>query len=591
MAYNHNQIITWLEKKFPKEDGYKVYRNLEDISTLRAVFEEEPKPPIDPRLPVDLIYVQETKEKTVYTIFLVSSIKGISENLKNRLFFYYFYLSRIMPSKTLKISLVIPYEKRPKLKFFKENGFGLWMVKGVEDIKDVYEVVKAKSRRDMMVEEFRECDYSPALGEVKLLEKSEDIARFFDKYIHDAVDAIAGVTPAQFGEKYIDRTLLDKMFELKKVSYRKKLSDLVNEHLTEKGDDYEFVSEVFSKLWEECTGIHYTNFLDTFEPALQHVFAETRKGGRIYRDHYIHQFQVFLSGLYIIDKLYDNFVEKHKKPEICWLIISSFHDMAYPVQLYDAWSGKFFKEIFDVPKGIAHIELKSKFVEESFMSCTGSLIERLCRVFGKEELKGNWLAEKNNLVQFFYKGITEAKNHCILSSISLLKIIKDPKYKNKLMKKIKINGDKIKFQNILDHIFIPSALALALHDQEVWQELKKIGSLSVLKFKDDPLSFLLIFCDNIQEWGRPSKSQIEGERMTKEKKFLLKDLKYDPTIGFDITVWSPTHTKTEKFFKDMQDNLKGIESFLQQPKNREFAVHLRDKDGKGEDFSMKGPPS
>ncbi len=38
-------------------------------------------------------------------------------------------------------------------------------------------------------------------------------------------------------------------------------------------------------------------------------------------------------------------------------------------------------------------------------------------------------------------------------------------------------------------------------------------------------------------------------------------------------------------------DMSGIQSFLQQPKDREFAVHLRDRDDKGEDFTMQGPPS
>ena len=81
------------------------------------------------------------------------------------------------------------------------------------------------------------------------------------------------------------------------------------------------------------------------------------------------------------------------------------------------------------------------------------------------------------------------------------------------------------------------------------------------------------------------------EKEERRKKFYLRDLKYDPKRGFDVAIWSPNYLKTEKFFTDKQDELREIQSFLQQPKDREFTIHLRDRDDKGEDFTMQGPPS
>lgn len=584
----HNQIIKLLEKKFSRL-GYKIYRNLEDIRDFRAKYAKEVQLLIDPKLPLDIICTQEIEEETeegkrknftYYTLFLVSSTGKLSETLKNRLLFYKFYLSRVISSKRLKINLVIPYQKKKRgLEFFRDNGFGLWEVIKEQKLGEIH---KAETPRAQMIREFKESKDSPA-KDTELAKRGEDIALFFDKYIHDAVDAIAGVSPEQFGKRYIDRSLLDKMFELKNISYGEELLEWINNHLTEKGNDYVFVSEVFSTLWEDHIKIPYTDFLETFEPSLQHIFAETRgRSDRIYRDHYLHQFQVFLLGLYIIDKLYDNFAEKYKKPEISWLIISSFHDMAYPVQLYDRWSGEFFNKVFKVPKELGYVELKSNFVDNSFLGCMSYIITRLCTVLLEGKARDNWVTERNDLVQFFYQKITEAKNHCILSSISLLKMVQDPKYANK------ITIDGMSSKNVLEDIFAPSALTIALHDEEVWQELKEIGGLHKLKFEDDPLSFLLIFCDNIQEWGRPSKSQVDGEE-ERWKKFYLKDIKYDPKKGFKITIWTPNHTKAEKFFKDKKTELGEIETFLQQPSGVKFAIRLEDKDHKGEDFEMEGP--
>lgn len=586
--YSHTLIVEWLKQRVLKKKGLSIYEHLEEIPDVFKKIEEH-KFPIDPYLPIDIICVERKPEKNpesgmvehffYYTIFLVISTNVIPDPLENRIVFYRFYLSRIISPKRLKIVLVAPsYTQKISEKFLRDNGIGFWKFIGKE--KDPEEVLPPISLRDQMSKEFRESK-----------PEEKDIPLFFDRYIHDAVGAIAGVRPEQFGKSYIDRKVMDKIFNLKNISYRKELVTFVNEQLTEKGDEYEFASEVFSALWEKHIGLLYSDFLKVFEPGLQYIFADTREKGRIYRDHYLHQFQVFLLGISIIDNLYDFFKKKYKEPELSWLIASSFHDISYPVQLYDDWSEKFFKEVFKIPKSPGTLELKSNFVDQSFLACMGYLIDSLCSVHLCKSLKSNWLGEENDLVQFFYKEITTIKNHGILSSISLLKMIQSPSNKKTISKKF-----KRKFQDVLVDIFLPSVLAITLHESKIWSGLKKERLidkspkvLSSLKFEDDPLSFLLIFCDSIQEWGRPSKLQENGET-ERWKRFYLKEFTYD-FKKVNITIWTPTYTKGEKFFKDKQDELRELQSFLQQPPAIEFTIHLRDKDDKGEDFTMLSSPN
>ena len=226
------------------------------------------------------------------------------------------------------------------------------------------------------------------------------------------------------------------------------------------------------------------------------------------------------------------------------------------------------------------------------MNCTNCLIAKLCSVFCKEELKGDWLTKKKELLRFFYEKITKAKNHCILSSMSLLKILRE-EHKNK------ITIGNMDFEHICQDIIIPSALAIAIHAEEVWrqlrdkrkwQKLKAEVPLPVLRFEDDPLSFLLIFCDTIQEWGRPSQSQT-AEKGRNRKRFYLRDLQYDPKRGFNVIIWTPYDLKTRKFFKTKKTELGEIETFLQQPSDVKFAIRLEDENHKGEDFEMQGSAS
>jgi hypothetical protein len=91
--------------------------------------------------------------------------------------------------------------------------------------------------------------------------------------------------------------------------------------------------------------------------------------------------------------------KKYEKPELSWLITASFHDMAYPVLLYDDGVVNFLTTLLGFLKEVAHVELKSNFVDKSLLVCLSYLLARLCSVFLKREASGNWLAERNDLVQ------------------------------------------------------------------------------------------------------------------------------------------------------------------------------------------------
>lgn len=581
--HNHAIIVEWLKQRVLKTKKCNIFEYIEEIPEILSKIKEY-EFSVDPNLPIDLICVEKKPEKDpesgkvknfpYYTIFLVISTKSIPDLLENRILFYRFYLSRIISTKRLKIVLVAPaYTQKINEKFLKGNGIGFWKFVGRD--KDPEEVHPPISLRDQMAKEFWESE-----------PERKDIPLFFDRYVHDAVGAIAGIRPEQFGKRYIDRKVMAKIFDLKNISYHKELVIFINEQLTEKGDEYEFASEVFAALWEKHIGLPYSNFLKVFEPGLQHIFAETRENGRIYRDHYLHQFQVFLLGIPIMDNLYKFFSQKYKEPALSWLIASSFHDISYPIQLYDEWSEKFFRDAFKIPRSPGTLELKSNFVDHSFLSCMGYLIDWLCSVHLCRQLKSNWLDEENDLVQFFYKEITTIKNHGVLSSISLLKMIQSPSNKKKLCKKL-----GCKFQTALKDIFLPCVLSITLHESKIWSKLRKEKAtdkspkvLSTLKFVDDPLSFLLIFCDCVQEWGRPSKFQ-EDEKIEKWKRFYLKEFVLDST-RVNITLWTPKYTKGEKFFRDKQDELRELQNFLQPPPSVDFTIRLRDKDDKGEDFTM-----
>jgi len=580
----YNEVICWLEEKLKVEDvrrklgfqsdmtGIKWYRGLEHSDEFnedvrKAAQSKGVKFYIDPALPVDIVMLAKKREESeddqggmeefnYYWVFWV--VLSEDPGLKRRILFYQFYLSRVSEPYRVKMIIVTAADVPPVLmtnlrEIAEENKFGLWTAD--VDKEEPIQIFEPKTFRDRMVEEFRE----PVDEKVKefpkgIRSKAKDLAMFFDKYVREAVEAIVGITPEEAGKRYIDRKVLDLAFELEKVSYRQKVQELVTEHLSKKTNDYDFVKDAFASLWEVCNlGIQYSDFLKTFEPALYHLSAG---GGRTYRDHYLHQFQVFLLGIHIIDKFYDklNFDEVKEKQ---WLVASSFHDVAYPVQLYDEWSKKFFFEVFNI-KNVGVADLKSQFIDETLLSSMGYLIDFLCGTHLERPLTGNWLDNEKELVKFFYEKITMVKHHCVLSAISLLK---------------KASGLD---SSLLKKVFVPAALAISLHDKVVWKELQTHHGLAHIEFNDKyPIAFLLLFCDCVQEWGRPKEESNEESKGEEEQKFLLD--KIEPSGNkYSLTLWTPLLESNDAPFRKKQKEGEELEDILLGPHGVKFEVKLAD---------------
>lgn len=580
----YNNVICWLERTLSVEDvrrklGFqsdmtkiKLYRGLEYSNEFKkdvqAAQRRGVKFHIDPALPVDVVMVAKKKEQeeenigkwkvvNYYWVFWV--ILSENQELKRRLLFYQFYLSRVSESYRVKMIIVTSVEAPPALmrdlkKIAKKNKFGLWTVDVAKE--EPTQILEPKTFRDKMVEDFRE----PIDKEVKakfperIRKRAEDLAMFFDSYVRDAVEAIVGITPEEAGKRYIDRKILDLAFELKKVSYGQKVQALVTEHLIKKTNDYDFVTGAFASLWKECNlEMPYSEFLKTFEPALHHLSAG---GGTSYRDHYLHQFQVFLLGLHIIDKFHEklNFDEVKEKQ---WLVASSFHDVAYPVQRYDDWSKTFFDTVFDI-REVGMADLKSGFIDKTLLASMGYMVDSLCKTHLDRPLTGNWLDNEKELVKFFYDKITMVKHHCVLSAISLLKKASTLGLETSLVK----------------DVFAPAALAISLHHKVVWKGLKDLKGclpLKCIKCDKDPIAFLLLFCDCVQEWGRPKEPDSNEE----EEKFLLDKIEQSDN-KYSLTIWTPFLKSTAPLFRAKQKEGEELEDILLGPQGVKFEVKLAD---------------
>lgn len=657
----HNKIVEWLKEWVKQDKGNfpngEIYTTFEDIPELRDRLIKG-RVPVDLRYSVDLIHAEKREEKEdpkdkktegkgvkdvfYYTLFLIttgsisgegkSQIPGISDSLRRRLLFYQYYFASISEPKCIRIILVVPHDTdispEAKSEVFEEYKIGLWKVDVKQNKKQ--EEVTAEFFRNRMVIAFNTSVKDPEdVGEaiksiseeIKVAEpiliqavekRAEEFSTFFEQYVLEAVEAIAEISPEQIGKRYIDRKLIDKVFELRNVSCIMECRDLVNEHLNQKIDDYLFSGQCFGKLWKNTFDMDFPTTLGDYEQFLQKFFPQ-------YREHFVHQFQVFLLGTIILDHLLEDPSILFKSSEIGiekdnllkgWLLTSSIHDFTYPLQKYDKWSEEFFRQQLDIDNPPRFLDLRGIYVEKTFLSRVELLLSNLEKDFTDAD---PW--EKagffNEIRRFFYYEIAEKKNHGLMGSSYLLK-----KFEKKS------NSE-------LSKIVLPAAVASAIHDDDIWQILsgqldtdamkeweyirkilnidssgriesvlagkgsrqeksKNIGDMiketqgdwtgrtcvdiysildrkpmPVLSLRSQPLAFLLILCDNLQDCERPCedlKWKTIMEALDIRLREIIPDIKSKRiTIQMhfnDVTDGSEWRSEKTKTLKKMENLLK-----------------------------------
>ena len=105
---------------------------------------------------------------------------------------------------------------------------------------------------------------------------------------------------------------------------------------------------VIKKLWVDAQKEETFKILLDFEEFEKMLFQSNSD----YRGHYVHQFDVFLLGYYIL-----NTIRQSNKPvasvfngnsNLTWMLASTFHDMGYPIQQIDEWFSSFLKTFLKI---------------------------------------------------------------------------------------------------------------------------------------------------------------------------------------------------------------------------------------------------
>lgn len=336
-------------------------------------------------------------------------------------------------------------------------------------------------------------------------------------------------------EAVFSEIILNKLKNLKKITYNGVFGK-DGFFITKTGNYTKTIDTIIQETLEKILNFEdlkdisdLTKLLKDFEPLLQNLPQ--------YRDHFIHQFQVFQLGCVIIDKYFNEFKKayssRYKKIvgekvdssnikrnlEFTWFLASAFHDIGYSLQKFDFWMQFYFKKLFKIECTIADLNLDVIKKEKGFNRCITEIISDF---FKSTEIEGN----KYDFVEYILNSLTDDRDHGVISAIAIMFYLMD-----------KLNSDDI----LIKYQLKEALLAILLHNFNIWKETRLVynfinnfnsGKLKntykgespnfdyKIFFIDNPIAFLLILLDNIQEWGRPK----EGKIRSFEDEFYLVDI-------------------------------------------------------------------
>ena len=274
------------------------------------------------------------------------------------------------------------------------------------------------------------------------------------------------------------------------------------------------------------------------------------------RDHVVHSVNVFLTGLCIYsaspafrkafaaavpEKEYHNaYSTKNEEFFYRWGIASLFHDVGYPLEIVGRQLNEFVGMIADADGNETKVKARISFdnLEE---------LRTISEVLPAEEFSSDFrkaykeaaeldLNKANDLMAFrihHHLGVDletlRDKLDNFVSTMAETGMIDHGYYSALIV--LKWYGFLIQSNRYNSEYFywpvLDSATAILLHN---WYKLflqKEPFELGAMKAADDPLSFLLILCDELQEWNREAHGRISrGDIRPDTVVFELSDRKF-----------------------------------------------------------------
>ena len=402
--------------------------------------------------------------------------------------------------------------------FLKKSSLGLMIVRGgevevvvpvesyVESRKKLNESFKSvqRERSNVFGFKFRKLGQEPTTSEEMHLTNIMKMERELDS-LKDSLNRLNQIDMVLNNtvpfKLRISSELLDSLPKLKNIAYSSELIAFERKYRKAKSfdDEYQICLDTLTKLWSKYRkekGATALKAFKEFEPLLLDIPG--------YRDHMIHPFQVFLMGSIIIDNYYPEFTQAYNSKlqpapsgslDFAWLLCATFHDFCYPIQMYESVSKRFFSEFLQIKNApsLSQFETDKILLRKGQMKLIDQLVSLYCHYnIGQNN---NWVFDSqckiNEEIRFILlQKVSEKKNHAALSALTLLNTVLGEKV-------AKLDDNYL--EGAFSSAVYPAALAIALHDNAILRDLPRNNYII---FDSMPLTLLLIYCDNAQEFGR-----------------------------------------------------------------------------------------
>jgi hypothetical protein len=278
----------------------------------------------------------------------------------------------------------------------------------------------------------------------------------------------------------------------------------------------EHLGNLIRVLGFESTLVDYLQPLSDYQPVLFQL--------RAYREHFVHQFNAFLIGYLILNRLpkpiFEHFrkvldqqtpsVGRHKPLDVfrTWFLASMFHDTGYPLGKARDWIGTLVGRMFvtKIPPIDVTDALVARLMLHGAFDWLEFLRSRLCSIFSLNPQNAR------NLCDRIMEAAVGELDDDVVAALLLIKA-----------------AQRLELD---ESICAWASTAIAAHAEKIWSQLNRIY------FQKHPYAFLLFFCDSAQEHGR--------RRIAEPG---------DPWVV----------TKTEVLFTD--DTIRAILDYTQKPNN------------------------
>lgn len=445
-----------------------------------------------------------------------------------------------------------------------KNGIGLLEVSD----SSVTKVLDAKSLREIVDEHIRQEVQIAVKGRRKAESLASTLSNLAGDQQEDYVHYLVHYATPRFqrreitkrGAEYLSLILINRLQEVTKLEYKEDLIKIATDPERGAKEDYQIALDTINSLWSSRLCTEYPDIQQPFEA----VLLLDRESS--YREHFLHQFQVFLLGALIIDKLHDTpAIQRFERLngsviEDAWLAASTYHDFNYPVEKCEQWMTNFFQQNLHIgDHELFTMKLEKTVITDEFLS----KMHNLCGVIG--------CTFDDCVLRFILERSAVQRDHAVLGALTFLK----------------------KFQNCTQlsvQAVSHAALSILLHDPKNWKcfcgkasvedapewesDFSKKMLIPMLTLDSFPLEFLLAYCDEAQEWGRVGRDY----EITKPQ---LEDIQVDQSkILTHISVQNDTS------YNNKRDKVQQLKRYI---KDEKFFIKIESREGgSAEVFQMTG---